>query len=254
MILNDEDKLLIRKAEDKMRIADENYMLTSTGFLSDREQSVLSENIKPLSPELKILFFGGYDDSLRRTLVFLPEYLDLYENSPICALRASYYRDYELSHRDFLGAILGLGLSRDAVGDILVDKTSHSADIIIKNEIKDFLLSEFKTAGRATVTLKEIPFSSLNIPAERTITITDTVASPRIDSIASSGFGISREKAVTLIKSGNVFVNRVICTSPDRSVPDGATVNASGYGKFKVYITGNTSKKGRLFIKIEKYN
>lgn len=250
-ILND-DKLLIRKAEDKLNICEKRAVMTCTGFLNDREQSVLSEAIKPYG-DIRTLFYGGYDDAERRILVFLPEYFELEDDMPLTAVRASYYRDYELSHRDFLGALTGSGISREAVGDILVDKGAHTADIIIKKDIKDFVLSEIKNAGRAALDITEIPLSSLHIPVVKTEVFTDTVASPRLDAVAAAGFGISRENASSLVRGGKVFVNRVICQSPDKPVPDGALVNAAGYGKFKVYISGNVSKKGRMFLRIEKF-
>lgn len=247
-----DDKLLIRKAEDKMNICEKRGMISCTGFLNEREQGVLEQAIRPYSG-IRMLFYGGYDDAQRRMLVFLPEYFELEDDQPLSAVRASYYKEYELSHRDFLGSLTGAGISRDAVGDILVDKDAHTADIIIKNDIKDFVLSEIKNAGRAALDIKEISLSSLHIPIEKTEVFSDTVASPRLDAVASAGFGISRENASSLIRSGKVFVNRVICQAPDKAVPDGAVINAAGYGKFRVYITGSISKKGRMFLKIEKF-
>ncbi len=247
-----DDKLLIRKAEDKMNICEKRGTVSCTGFLNEREQAVLEQALKPYSGT-KMMFYGGYDGAQRRVLVFLPEYFEIEDSMPLCAVRASYYKDYELSHRDFLGSLTGSGISRDAVGDILVDKDAHTADIIIKNDIRDFVVSEIKNAGRAALEIKEIPLSSLHIPVEKTEIFSDTVASPRLDAVAAAGFGISRENAVSLVRSGRVFVNRVIWQSPDKIVPDGAVINAAGYGKFKVFITGSVSKKGRMFLKIEKF-
>ncbi len=250
-ILNDEEKLLVRLLCDKMRLCEKRYCAISSAFLNEREQLIASENVIP-SEGTKMHFDGGYDDAVRRVAVFTPEYAE-WEDSPLCAVRASYYKDYTLSHRDFLGAILGLGLSRDAVGDILVDSENHCADIIVRAEILEFILENFKTAGRAALTLKEIRLADLHIPLEKTVKITDTVASPRIDAIASSGFSISREKASDLVRSGKLSIDRVICQSPDRQVQSGAVVSAVGYGKFKVTISGELSKKGRVFIEILKY-
>ena len=247
-----DDKLLVRKAEDKMNICEKRGIICCTGFLNEREQGVLENSIKPYSG-MRMLFYGGYDDAQRRILVFLPEYFELADDPPLSAVRAAYYKDYELSHRDFLGSLTGAGISRDAVGDILVDKEAHTADIIIKNDIKDFVLSEIKNAGRAALDIKEITLSALHIPLEKKEVFSDTVASPRLDAVTAAGFGISRENASSLVRSGKVFVNRVIWQSPDKSVPDGAVINAVGYGKFRVYITGSISKKGRMFLRIEKY-
>ena len=252
-ILSEEEKLLVRKAQDKLNLCLDRYSLTCTGFLNEREQDILLSHVAALS-DVRISLIGGYDEADRRIMLFCPEYLnESEEESPITAIRASYYKDYELSHRDFLGALTGLGISRDCIGDILVDTEGHSADIIIKSEIRDFILSDFVSAGRARVTVKEIPLSELNVPKVKTESVTDTVASPRIDAVASCGLGISRENAATLIRSGGLYLNRRLCTECDKAVPDNSVITASGYGKFKVYISERLSKKGRIFITVERY-
>ena len=252
-ILSEEEKLLIRRSEDKMRLSGTRYSLTSTGFMNEREQDILISRLT-VDSDIKAELFGGYPDADRRIMTFCPEYLDpSEEESPLTAVRASYYKDYELSHRDFLGALTGLGVSREAIGDILVNKEGHTADIIIKTDVRDFLLSDFTSAGRARLTVKEIPLSEIRIPLSETETVTDTVASPRIDAITSGGLGISRENAAALIKSGRLYLNRRLCTDCDKTVPDGSVVTVSGYGKFKVTVSDRLSKKGRIFINIERY-
>lgn len=250
--MTEEEKLLVRRAMDKLLASEKRYTVTSTGFLNEKEQALLKEHIKS-GDGTSIELFGGYDEAERNAMVFIPEYCSIDDEPQICALRASYYKDYELTHRDFLGAVLGLGISREMIGDILVDKELHTADMIVKTEIRDFILSEMKNAGRASLELKEIGLDELHFPRRETETVRDTVASPRLDAIVSSGFGISRENAASLIKSGRVYVNRTICQSPDKAVTDNSTVNAAGYGKFKVHITDSVSKKGRIFIEIERY-
>ena len=250
--MTEEEKLLVRKAQDKLSASEKRYSVTSTGFLNEKEQALLKEQMIA-SDNVNIELNGGYEDAERRAMVFIPEYCSIDDEPQFCALRASYYKDYELTHRDFLGSVLGLGISRDMIGDILVDKELHTADMIVKTEIKEFILSELKNAGRATLTLKEISLDELHFPKRETEIVKDTVASPRLDAIASSGLGISRENAAALIKSGRVYVNRTLCQSPDKAVTDNSTVNAAGYGKFKVRITDSISKKGRIFIEIERY-
>ncbi len=252
-VLSEEEKLLIRKAEDKLRLCLTRYSLTSTGFMNEREQDILVSRLT-VNSEAKARLIGGYEGADRQVMLFCPEYLDeSEEESPITAVRASYYKDYELSHRDFLGALTGLGISRDCVGDILVNTETHSADIIIKTEVRDFVLSDFVSAGRAKLTVKEIPLCELYVPKKETESITDTVASPRIDAVAGSGFGISRENAASLIRSGRLYLNRRLCTDCDKTVTDNSVITAAGYGKFKVFISDRLSKKGRIFITVERY-
>lgn len=251
-VYSEEEKLLIKKAEDKQKQCYLKGNSTYTGFLNEREQDILMREIKECEG-VRMVFYGGYSDAERRVLVFLAEYDEIEYDPPVKAIRAAYYKEYDLSHRDFLGSLMGSGIKRESVGDIIVNKDEHYADIVFKKEIEGFMLREFITAGRATLRIDEIPLSTLDMTEKKTETITDTVASARIDAVVASGFGMSREKASVLIKSGKVFLDRRLVTDCDKQVDDGSLVNAQGMGKFRVYIPGNLSKKGRMFLKIEKY-
>ena len=250
--LTDSERLLVRRAMDKMDQAEKRYSVTSTGFLSELEQDILMTELGAMDATEK-RFVGGYTDAERRMLAFVPEYSELDESELMAAVRCSYYKDYDIGHRDLLGALMGLGIERETVGDIIVNKKEKYADIVVKRDILGFILNELSSAGRASLTLKEIPLCELENTERDTVTVTDTVASPRLDAIVATGFGLSRENASALIKSGKVYLDRRQTLAPDKTVTDNATVNAQGFGKFKVSVTGNVSKKGRMFIKIEKY-
>lgn len=251
-LLTDDEKLLIRRAYDKLELCDKRYTQTCTGFLNEREQDVLISAINGIE-ESRRAFCGGYESADRRMLIFIPEYSELDAEELIGCIRCEYYKDYELTHRDFLGALMGLGIERQTVGDIIINKEACTADIVVKRDIIPFLLSDFISAGRARLKVSEINLNELEKIALRTETVTDTVLSPRLDAIVAAGFGMSRENATTLVKSGKVYLNRCMISSPDKTVDDNSLINAQGYGKFKVYITDRLSKKGRTFIKIEKY-
>lgn len=249
---NDDDKLLIAKAYDKKDIATQRYCVTATAFLNEREQDVLLRS--GFGDEAtQSSFVGGYGEAERRMLVFVPEYLELNEADLIGVVRCTYYKEYELTHRDFLGALMGLGIERETVGDIIVDKNEHKAYVILKRDMIRFVLSELLSAGRAALKVEEIPLSELESVKPEIVTVTDTVASPRLDAIVSSGFSVSRENACAMIKGGKVYLNRILTVAPDKTVSDEAVISAQGFGKFKVYLTGAVSKKGRIFIKICKY-
>ncbi len=250
--LTEAEKLLVRRALDKLDLCDKRYTQTSTGFLNEREQDILLTETSGVPDERKA-FAGGYENAERRALIFIPEYAELDENEIIGAIRCAFYKDYELNHRDFLGALMGLGIERELIGDIIVNKEKCCADIVVKRDIIPFLLTDFVSAGRARLTVKEIDLAELQNTAIATQELTDTVLSPRLDAIVAAGFALSRENASALVKSGKVYLNRRLTDSPDKQVENGSLITAQGYGKFKVYITDRLSKKGRTFIKIEKY-
>ncbi len=251
-LLTDDEKLLVRRAFDKLELCDKRYTQTCTGFLNEREQDILLCELSGVEDARKA-FTGGYENAERRMIIFIPEYAELDESELIGAIRCEYYKEYELTHRDFLGALMGLGIERETLGDIIIDKDACIADIVVKREIIPFLLSDFLSAGKARLKVSEIALNELGEAVLRTQTVTDTVHSARLDAIVAAGFGLSRENATALVKSGRVYLNRRMTDSPDRAVDDCSLINAQGYGKFKVYITDKLSKKGRTFIKIEKY-
>ncbi len=134
-----------------------------TQFLTPQEQSLARELLLRLGAGEEVSFSGGYGEAERRIALFLPDYLDaaLYaqeEDYPLCAVRCTYRPEDRPTHRDFLGSLMGLGIRRDMVGDILV--TEGGCDILLKREILPFVLQNYTGAGR--VRLKVAPVSLEN--------------------------------------------------------------------------------------------
>ena len=150
-----------------------------------------------------------------------------------------------------MGSVLGLGIEREKVGDILVG--SGQCDIIVLEDISEFLRFNLLKAGRAHLRLEEISINELQPPQKRIKIIKDTVPSLRLDAVAASGFSLSRARASELISSGRVQLNHIECVKPDRTVSQGDTVSCRGCGKFVLKQAGGTSKKGRIIIEIERY-
>ena len=157
----------------------------------------------------------------------------------------------KLTHRDYLGSLLGLGIDRSVTGDILVRE--DGADIIIVPEISGFLLAEYNQAGRIHFSTEVVPLTELTVPESRKEIIRDTVPSVRLDSIVSSAFRLSRAKAAEAIRGGIVSVDHIECLKPDMRVEEGSVIVLRGKGKTVLRSIGNESKKGRLWIVLEKY-
>ena len=199
--------------------------------------------------------FGGYDDAERKMLVYLPEYLDetglMAEDSPVVCLRAEFYEGDSPGHRDFLGALMGLGVARETVGDICVDKTS--CDFFVTEQVAPFLLQNMTSAGRAKVRLTRIPLTDAKIPTILVTQIRDTLASVRLDSVISTAFRMGRSQAVRHISAGNVMVDGILCQKPDKILEQGTVFSLRGFGKARLTLVGGQTKKGRISIVIEKY-
>ena len=202
-----------------------------------------------------LMAFGGYEDAERAMLVYLPEYLEeswlAQEDSPLVCLRATWFQGDSLSHRDLLGALMGAGIGRETVGDILVDRSR--CDFFVTAEIAPYILQNFTSAGRTRLHLEAIPLSQVSVPQAETREIRDTVASLRLDSVISSGFRIGRGLAAQYVSAGKAAIDGLPCEKPDKAVPEGAKISVRGLGKLLLRSVGGQTKKGRVSIIIDRY-
>ena len=247
-----EDRMLLAKLWDKINAGMRRNIPANTCFLSPREQE-MARFLFGEQPGLQ--FFGGYEDAERKMLIFLPEYLDeacLYEeDSPIVCLRASYFEEDTLSHRDFLGALMGAGIAREAVGDICVSK--GCCDFFVTAEIADYAEQNFLSAGRTRVHMAKIQLRDASIPEPEVKEIRDTVASLRLDSVISSGFRIGRSLAAQHICAGKAAIDGLPCEKPDKTVAEGMKISVRGLGKIKLASVNGHTKKDRISITIHRY-
>ncbi len=247
-----EDKMLLAKVWDKINAGMCRNIAANSCFLSPREL----EMTRLLFGEPEGLFrFGGYPDAERQLLCYLPEYLPedtlMEDDSPVACLRATFFNGDSLSHRDFLGALMGAGVARETIGDICVDK--GSCDFFVSKEIAPYLLSNFDSAGRTRLRLQHIPLKDANIPAPEIKEIRDTLASIRLDAVIGSGFNIARGPASTYINAGKVAINGLPCTKCDKPVNQEDTISVRGLGKIKLAQVNGQTKKGRISVVIHRY-
>ena len=241
-----ERKLLIAQVNDLAEKTLRDQEPQWTGFLEppDREQvqAVLGWN-----PRVRFNSFGGYAKAERRRMVIYPDYYIVETIQPALSFLEIIVNSPEpLSHRDYLGAILSLGLKREKLGDLLI--APDRCQLVVVPELADFLKIHLQKVGNHSAELAEIDPEQLNPPQQREKVIRSTVASLRLDAIAGLGFGESRTKMVREIRSERVKVNWKIAKNPDTPLEPGAVISIRGRGRviFKE-ITG-TSKKGRIGI------
>ncbi|MBR2309460.1 MAG: RNA-binding protein [Oscillospiraceae bacterium] len=247
-----EDRVLLAKLWDKINIGLRKNIMANTPFLSPREL----EMAKFLFGDLEGLHrFGGYNEAERKMLVYLPEYLDdsalTDPESPLVCLRATFYEEDNPNHRDFLGALMGIGIARETVGDICVG--NGSCDFFVTAEIAPYLLQNFTGAGRTKLRLEQIPLSEVSVPEPETKEIRDTLASLRLDSVVSSGFRIGRSAAAQYIAAGKAAINGLPCEKPDKAIEEGTKVSVRGLGKILLRKVNGQTKKGRISVIIDRY-
>ena len=246
-----QDKVLLAKLWDKIQSGIRKNIPVNTCFLSLYEQ----EMCRYLFGQAEgVHFFGGYPDAERKMLVYLPDYFDeeaLQDESGLICLRATFYEADSPSHRDFLGALTGDGIAREAIGDICVGESS--CDFFVTSEIAPYLLQNFTSAGRTKLHLEEISLSDIKIPEAKTKEIRDTLASLRLDSVISSGFRVGRSQAAAFITSGKAAIDGLPCEKPDKTVSEGSKISVRGLGKILLRSIGGQTKKGRISVVIDRY-
>lgn len=274
-----DEKMILCRVLDKYEAARDGGYMTNTVFLTDRARILVQRMLNYLGVDREAYVFdGGYDGASRCMALFLPEYILNYlssadsfsknsitnssfvkefitdkENTPLEFVRVNYYKEYKLTHRDLLGSLMGLGISREAVGDILVSENECFADIVISSSLLNFLLTNFESAGRARLTVKRIERAELTVPEQKTLTINDTVASLRVDGLIAAALGFSRDKASGVVSKGLVEVDHFPCVKGERLLSEGSEVSVRGFGKFKLEKVGSLSKKGRIFVEIKRF-
>ena len=249
----EEDKILLAKLWDKIIAGVNRNVMVNTGFLSPREVQMawwLLGEIEGLR------VFGGHEASKRKMLIYLPDYLDedvlLGEDSPIVCLRAEFYEGDNLTHRDFLGALMGIGIGRETVGDICMN--SDSCDFLVTAQIAPYVLQELKYVGRAKLLqIQPVPLNQLQMLVGEVKLILGTLASLRLDSVVAGGFHISRTLASQYIRAGKVAVDGLSCEKPDKVLTEGADVTLRGSGKICLFRVNGKTKKGRILVEIHRY-
>jgi RNA-binding protein YlmH len=237
-------------------------MITTSSFLSPHGRSIAEKMFRSgEAGSVRYGFYGGYADAERVLAVFLPEYIektpeehfkDEPDDNPLTVLRVTLKKGSpELTHRDYLGSLMGLGITRESTGDILVRK--DGADIIVLKEMAPFIMMNMEKAGRARLIIEEVSISDLTVPETHRTEVTESVSSLRLDSIVSAAFGLSRGKASEAISGGIVFVNGVTVTKPEKQLSEGDKIVLRGRGKAVFTAVKGTSSKGRTVIVLEKY-
>ncbi len=215
-------------------------------FLSENSiaELLLRKSFLPLEP----ILFGGFDDAERKMVAFLPEYEEL--SFPIAALKLTSPMLKGLTHRDYLGSVLGLGIKREKCGDIITGEASTY--IILSEDIASYAQNSLTKVGRVGVRTQLVPLSEIEVPEKSFTPITGTVSSLRLDAVISLFSGKGRSKASEIISGGLVFVNGICTEKSDLHLKDKDVISLRGKGKATLEV-GGTSKKGRIFITLNSW-
>lgn len=246
-----EDEILLARVYERITSAAARNIPAATAFLSKREQMLAAELLRGQD----FVFFGGPAMAEREVCCYVPEYLDeswlTGDEGPIAAVRAVYFAGDTLTHRDFLGALMGCGIKRETVGDIYVSE--GSCDFLVTREILPYLLQNFLSAGRTKLHVEQLPIGQIRVPEQKVKAVRDTVSSLRLDGVVSSGFSISRGKAADYIAAGKCELNYAPCMKGDKQTAEGDVITVRGLGKIRLETIGGSTKKGRIAIEITRF-
>lgn len=250
-----DERLVLARVMDKLEFTQNRSVPAHTFFLTLAQQEA-AERLIAACGHPAHLFWGGWEKAERKLIAFLPDWMEpedftANEDAPITALTLIPSGDEKLTHRDYLGAILGLGLTREKIGDLLVG--DGVCQVLLLREVEHVLLTQLDQVGRARVKVTACPLSELQPPEQKTKTIRDTVAALRLDAVLAAGFSTSRSKAADLISAGRVSINHRECMKGDRTVNEGDVLTCRGLGKCVVKEVLGASRKGRIMLVLERY-
>lgn len=258
----EEDRLFLAKLLDKANQADRGY-LTYTHFMDPHQRTIARRILDEHG--FRIIFDGGYLEAERVVGLFLPDYMGytteietmegLRSNSeyPISLIQVDYNKNpyaKELTHRDYLGALMNLGIKRETLGDILVHE--EFAQIIALSEITTYLETNLTQVARVRVEARTVELPQLVLLILRTEEKTATVASLRLDAVMAEGFHLSRSEAAKYIEAGKVYLQFEECNNVSKLVDVGNTISLRGMGRIILDKIGGNSKKNRIFITLKK--
>lgn len=256
------DRVLAARAEELCHRA-ERGEVTYTPFLTPGEQMELARLYASAGDTW--CFRGGYAAAERKRMFFLPPYFATADEqmqneilAEYCAeclvpveVRGSGYR--ELTHRDYLGALLHLGVQRDHIGDICVT-SPHGAILFCDRLMADFFGDHLIRVANDAVRLSVIALSADFDGCRSFLPVSDTVASLRADAVVAALAGLSRERARSLFEEGRVEMDYTAEERPDRTVAEDTVIVIRGYGKFIIRSLSDKTKKGRFRLLADKYN
>lgn len=238
---------LVEAAEKAMR----NQKFRLTDFLDPFGQEI-AEVVAANFEELNVSFNGGYMGAERKRAVFQHKDFQGTPSWEIAVVQMTWKSDFaRLSHRDILGALMGLGIERDVLGDFQIQQ--GAAKIVVKENMANVLLQNCMQIGPIHISCAMGFLHELAPREERCKEIRATVASLRVDSIAAAGFGISRSRAAADIAADKLKLNWQVAKGSSQSVKEGDMLSMRGRGRLEVTEIRGKTKKGRISVVLNRY-
>lgn len=249
-----DDKLLVSKILDRAFKTQRAKVVTYSDFL-DPYQKGLVEKAFSGDDDIDIVFDGGYDGAERNIVIFRPSFMSFYEEDedferPFRLIHITTTAGGSLTHRDYLGSLMGLGIKREKIGDILVREDGCS--VVVLGDIADYIQYNLTKVGNVKVRVEQLDIDEIQTNDPEVKIINTTVASLRLDCLAAAGFGMSRNKILDYITAEKVSLNWDVTSNASKAVKEGDTISVRGRGRVTVEEIGRTTRKGRIGVILKK--
>lgn len=253
-----DDKILLAQVSDKIEMCENRNKIEHTDFLDLAQTSIVQNHIDKLNIK-NYMTYGGFEQAERKMFIIYPEkfnseVVEKNLSTIVKIVRIQLPEDLKgkYAHRDYLGAVVKLGIKREKIGDIVVD--NDGADIIVDKDVSKFLLEnlgDLTRFSKSVITIEEIEnLRTVEVRREERDII---VSSLRMDNVISELARCSRNKAHDIINMERVFVNFQCETKKTKQIKTGDMITIRGKGRFYIKELVGQTKSGRTIVKIEKY-
>lgn len=243
------NNILLSAAHDLYNLCDRRGCAVFSRFYDGGEQAILQDNHLVYANSL---LFGGNAACERKILGVFPEWeTPDTESFPIILVKCicSFKKDF--THRDYLGSLMGLGIERDRIGDIVV--TEDAGYFFLHSSIGEYVLSNLKKIGSHGVKLSVENISEMEYPEGKFAILKTVVASMRLDAVVGGATNLSRSKCVSLIEYEKVSVNHRLTVDNSAKISEGDLLSIRGFGRFIICSVEGETRSGRLHISLKKY-
>lgn len=248
-----EEKLLFAKVLDQADFSLQRNIPVVTDFIDSDKCGRFLQILQAHWKEWSIDSFGGYEGAERRVIGFAPEY-EKEIDYPIAAVKAETNQKFgrAMSHRDFMGSLLSLGIDRCKIGDIVV--LDGAAICFVRKELEEYIVSNWKKAGSTPLKTFSISMDALPKLQKDVEEITVITPSLRLDAIVSAVFHLSRGKAKEAVVAGLVSINWSIQEKPTQLIKEGDMLALKGKGRVRFRQIKNTTRSGNLAVSCDRYS
>lgn len=250
-IKDEEAKSSVRKIADKVLYVSKNYTAAVTEFTNP----YVSELCIPVINNYDVNFelFPSFEHGERKVFVLYPDYLEsINKDDFITGIRVHNRSKFKkLEHKDYLGALMSLGIDRNKTGDIYV--YDDYADIVLHSDISDYIIYNLDKIGHNKIETEKINVDDVNFKEQEHVLLSITSSSMRLDNIVKHITGKSRETASSMVISGGVKVNFRIEDRVSAEIKEKDMISISRYGRFKISGLCGLTKSGKYKIEIKHY-